>query len=591
MKLLTATSALCLGLFSSAFVAGKSTPAQPEWADSLRPVYLYTEGIKQQSISGDTIRAMEFFREAIRSDSTYAPAYYELAMGELSTAPDRALALARKAHRLDTANVWYHQLYGQTLLVNQRYDEALGVFRRLRAEDADNPDVYRILAALYEQAEQPFSAIATLDSAEVRFGAIPMLGTMKRRLLVSTHQTDRAIDEARALVDAAPYEAEHHVTLAELYGIAGRDSLALAEYDRALEIDSTSVQTLIALSDFYNQREDYSSLLGITRRLFETEAMPLDGKIRLFKLFTSDTRLYRNFYPRINDLASTLAIRYPGDKRVVELYTGHLIASGELEQALAFYKLHLDDKPPQEDFYRTVIDIESYLQRPDSVKIYIDRALALFPGKPEFQIAKGNALFYAKQYDNAIRAYEQSLRYAATDSLRGAIWGMIGDTWHQKALLEGDIAVDHYAGIPARKGSGKAMKATYKAYDRSLRYYPDNPLTMNNYAYFLAEEGRDLEKALAMSSRVIALTDNNPTYLDTHAWVLFRMGRAAEAKKIMQQAIALDSRSSAELLLHYGDILDALGERFMAETYWRKALEKGSDAEAVERRLKSGKKE
>ncbi|MDE6374286.1 MAG: hypothetical protein K2L09_00850, partial [Alistipes sp.] len=62
-----------------------------------------------------------------------------------------------------------------------------------------------------------------------------------------------------------------------------------------------------------------------------------------------------------------------------------------------------------------------------------------------------------------------------------------------------------------------------------------------------------------------------------------------EARRIMQQAIARDSRNSAELLVHYGDILDALGERFIAETYWRKALERGYDADAIARRLEPAK--
>ena len=75
------------------------------------------------------------------------------------------------------------------------------------------------------------------------------------------------------------------------------------------------------------------------------------------------------------------------------------------------------------------------------------------------------------------------------------------------------------------------MKQCYKAYDRSLRYDPDNAMVLNNYAYFLSLEERDLEKALAMASRATALTDNNPTYLDTHAWVLFKLGRVDEARK------------------------------------------------------------
>ena len=587
MKRLTAITALC-ALFFTAFAAGKGPAGVPEYPDSLRSVWLYTEGIKQNTIAGDTARAREFFTEAIRNDSTFAPAYYEMASNGMYSTPDEAVELARSAHRLDTANKWYHQFLGQTLIFARRYDEALAVYRRLRTDDPQNPDNYRLLAALYEQAEQPFSAIATLDSAEMRFGRIPVLSTMKRQLLVATRQLDKAVEEAKAMVDAVPYEAQHHVVLADLYNILGKDSLALAEYDQALKIDSTNVGTLMSLADYYNGRRDYRSLLSITERLFKSDEMPLDAKIKRFELFTSDMRFYREYYTQLNALASTLAVRYPQDKRVVELYARHLIASGELEQALALYKLHLGDQPPVESFYRSVIDIESYLQHPDSVDRYVSRALELFPGQVDFHIAKGHALNYSKQYPKAVKAYRQSLPFADTDSLRSAIWGLIGDTWHQKAVA-GDTNDENFS-LAGKKGASRSdMKQCYKAYDRSLHYNPDNAMVLNNYAYFLSLEGRDLEKALAMASRAVALTDNNPTYLDTHAWVLFKLGRTAEAKKVMQQAIALDSQNSPELLVHYGDILHAMGEQFMAEVYWRKALEKGYDADRITRRMEQGK--
>lgn len=587
MKRLTATTALC-ALFFTAFAAGRGPAGVPEYPDSLRSVWLYTEGIKQNTIAGDTARAREFFTEAIRNDSTFAPAYYEMASNGMYSTPDEAVELARSAHRLDTANKWYHQFLGQTLIFARRYDEALAVYRRLRTDDPQNPDNYRLLAALYEQAEQPFSAIATLDSAEMRFGRIPVLSTMKRQLLVATRQLDKAVEEAKAMVDAVPYEAQHHMVLADLYNILGKDSLALAEYDQAMKIDSTNVGTLMSLADYYNSRRDYRSLLSITERLFKSDEMPLDAKIKRFELFTSDMRFYREYYTQLNALASTLAVRYPQDRRVVELYARHLIASGELEQALALYKLHLGDQPPVEAYYRSVIDIESYLQHPDSVDRYVSRALELFPGQVDFHIAKGHALNYSKQYAKAVKAYRQSLSFAATDSLRSAIWGLVGDTWHQKAVA-GDTNDENFS-LAGKKGASRSdMKQCYKAYDRSLHYNPDNAMVLNNYAYFLSLEGRDLEKALAMASRAVALTDNNPTYLDTHAWVLFKLGRTTEAKKVMQQAIALDSQNSPELLVHYGDILHAMGEQFMAEVYWRKALEKGYDADRITRRMEQGK--
>ena len=63
------------------------------------------------------------------------------------------------------------------------------------------------------------------------------------------------------------------------------------------------------------------------------------------------------------------------------------------------------------------------------------------------------------------------------------------------------------------------------------------------------------------------------------------VGEFEQARTYMRQALSLDRTGSAELPLHYGDILFALGERFMAETYWRKALELGADAKRIEQRI------
>ena len=60
-----------------------------------------------------------------------------------------------------------------------------------------------------------------------------------------------------------------------------------------------------------------------------------------------------------------------------------------------------------------------------------------------------------------------------------------------------------------------------------------------------------------------------------------------------RKALSLDRSGSAELPLHYGDILYAMGEKFMAETYWRRALEAGADPKRIEQRMaisKSGTK-
>ena len=159
------------------------------------------------------------------------------------------------------------------------------------------------------------------------------------------------------------------------------------------------------------------------------------------------------------------------------------------------------------------------------------------------------------------------------------MWVYIGDVYHQMEEA-------------GRKDSerDKYRRRCFEAYDRSLHYYYDNPMVLNNYAYFISESSRDprqLDRAFAMAARAVELDGNNATLLDTYAWVLFRLGRLQEARRTMQQAISFDRSENPELYLHYGDILAALGEKFMAETYWRKALEKGyDDPRAIEERIR-----
>ena len=93
-----------------------------------------------------------------------------------------------------------------------------------------------------------------------------------------------------------------------------------------------------------------------------------------------------------------------------------------------------------------------------------------------------------------------------------------------------------------------------------------------------------------MSERAISISRTNSTYLDTYAWILYKLGRYDEAKRYMRQAITLDPSQSEVLMCHYGDILYALGENFMAQIYWEKARDGGYDKAEIESRLQKLKK-
>ena len=97
---------------------------------------------------------------------------------------------------------------------------------------------------------------------------------------------------------------------------------------------------------------------------------------------------------------------------------------------------------------------------------------------------------------------------------------------------------------------------------------PTNIGTLNNYAYYLSLERKDLDRAEEMSYKTVKAEPQNATYLDTYAWILFGEGRYAEAKLYIDDAIKNEQSPGAAVWEHCGDIYYMTGDT-------EKALESG----------------
>ena len=106
------TIALLVLLLGVAAKAAPQTeePLRPSWADSLRATYHYTEGSKSLKINEDRPSARRHFEEALRADSTHAPAAFQLVVNNMVDSASMAATLAERAYRSDTTNIWYHRL-------------------------------------------------------------------------------------------------------------------------------------------------------------------------------------------------------------------------------------------------------------------------------------------------------------------------------------------------------------------------------------------------------------------------------------------------------------------------------------------------
>ena len=525
----------------------------------------YLEGIKSNVLEGDSAHAKAWFKKVLEIDSTHSPSLYELASLTALDQPEEALQYSLKANAIDTTNTWYKMQLGRLLIATQHYDSALTLYDQLIRMNPNDPDNYRLKALLYDQLGQPEKALEVLETAENRFGIIELLASHKVQLLLNTQQFDRAMAEARMLVETFPYNEDNYVVLAELYAMMNMNNLAQENYDKALSINPNSMRALASLNDFYKRQNDNVRFLETASKLFRLKEFPLETKLKFYEELFQNPSFVRNNFIQMGELVRTLAITYPEDLRTLELYAKYLIAGGSIEQALQLYKSHVTDSIPQKQIFNDIIGMEAYLKRADSVDKYTTIALERLPEDAELRLQKASVTAYMlEKPQEAIPLFEEALKYAKTDSLRSVIYGAIGDNYH---TLGDD-------------------RKCFKAYDKGMKLDTTNVSIYNNYSYFLSLRNERLDKALEWAQKAVRLDPNNPTFLDTYAWVLYQLGRYEEARIPMRQAISLDSDNNKELYVHYGDILYKLGDRFMASYYWKKALENGYDAQEIENRLK-----
>lgn len=93
--------------------------AEGDFAGRNAPYYYHAEGIKAHTVKGDMQAGIACFGRAIQADSSYAPAYYEIAEILLETDPQRAVAYSQTANALDTANLAYQNQLGRALVMSE----------------------------------------------------------------------------------------------------------------------------------------------------------------------------------------------------------------------------------------------------------------------------------------------------------------------------------------------------------------------------------------------------------------------------------------------------------------------------------------
>ena len=203
----------------------------------------------------------------------------------------------------------------------------------------------------------------------------------------------------------------------------------------------------------------------------------------------------------------------------------------------------------------------------DVVMNFCDVVSSHEPQLAEAYSQKSIGYFWMGQNEEALDVLSRGLRKVNTDRDKALLYNLRGDFHHTL-------------------GNTPAM---YADYDSTLIYDPENISVLNNYAYYLSVEGRDLKRAQRMSAKTLEAEPLNATFLDTYAWILFRMKKYQEALGYMEKALRYLDRDNPEIYEHYGDVLFMCGEKEKALENWHKAVQFNSTSPTLDQKIKQQK--
>lgn len=531
----------------------------------------------QARLQGNLPKALSLYQRCVKADPQNSAAYFELAkLYHQGQNFGQAVSYAKQAVATDKSNIWYRFLLADLYRQGNQPQEAIDVYKGILEQWPERYEVYLDLAAAYAYAGKPAEAAKAYGDVEKRFG----LGEDLVHHAFNTYMAMGQWDEAEKLlgraIAASPSNAEFVGMLAEAYDGQGKVEQALEQYRKALAMNPGNSLLRISLAEHYYSTGRMDEAYRELGEAFADPEVDIDAKMQVLIGFFEMTEregekpedrpdLIRRSYALIEALERA----HPESGKPHTIHGDFLLRDGKLEEAREEFRKALALEKDRFPIHAQILQLD--LQLGDHAALVKDAAhtIELFPTSPEAYLYKGIAHSQLGQHDDAIEALVTG-RDLIVDNppLTAQFWSSLGEAYNK----------------------AKRFAKSDEAYAKALAIMPDDPTTLNNHAYYLSLRGDQLDKAEQMSRRSNELAPGQPSYQDTYAWVLFRLGRYADARAWIEKALAGSPNPDGELLEHYGDILYELGEKSLALEKWKQAKARGGAGDLIDRKITEGRR-
>lgn len=579
-------------------MAGKTS--RSSGGDRAKARYYYVEGSVALA-EGRPAEAYELFRKAANTDPGYAEANYTYALMRMTLRNDTLQTPAETGHSISLMKAYVDQYPSETeeamnysFLVARSgdLDEAIRVAERSDTLSGNLPAVLLQLSQYYAAKQDMDKAISTLERYERIEGNDPEIALRKFMLLYMKGDTVGLMRESDRLVKEHPMSTEYLLIRGNAMEALEMPDSALASYQRAEALDPDDGRVKLTLANYYLELGDSAAYDMKSSEAILSENIMLEEKLdmmtRYMQNILSDTTADSRRGARLFD---GLLKQYPHEPQVLDLGAKYSATVGDTKRAQELMEYATDLEPDNPDYWTKLAHL--YLIEDEYAKAIeaCEKGMEKLAETPRgLLLVYASATSLSEDYGQAREAYQKLLEM----ELPGASLTDDAQTMLQKAGGLPYEALIRVCGIFEMAGDGSFKTGDL---DRSTREYevvlaldPDNMMALNNFAYYLAIGGGDLDQAEELSRRTVEDQPDNATYLDTLAWILYLKGRYAEALELQEKAmeyISPDAESSGEYWDHMGDIQYMNDQKDQALESWRKALELDKGNKEIEQKIKT----
>ncbi len=564
--------------------------------------YYYYEGLRQ-SYEGNEDAAYECYKRAYASDTGNLAAAYKLGSVRTNIFTEEMQSENSLNKSLEMmgrfVNTYPTELYeGMTYayMLSQTEDSVNGirVFERLADEYPDRGMILVLLSQAYHRNGNTPKAIEVMDRYEQIEGRSAPLSLHKMSMMMEASDTAGAIREVDRLIASDPSQSDFVILKGNLFDVINNTDSAEYYYLKAERMSPESGAPKMALMEIYHAKGDSVAYDQKTYEALLTEDLDRDDKMKLLgsymtRLFYDNSSKARGDY-----LFSVLLSQYPHDADVLEFASRFNAYKGDFDTAVEQIGYAIDLSPADQSLWRSKIYYQlSADQHEEAIETYNEAADKMTLDR-EMKVYGAMVMHQAGKYDESLRIYKEVV--ADIDP------GLNTDRVLTLRDVRRDISMEDLnmlSGILSAMGdvviNRKDTTEAYRYYEEALEMNPDNALAANNFAYFSACNGGDLDKALELSARSLRGENaDDPTYLDTYAWILYLKGDYAKALEIQQKTVDAMKRGlteDVEVYDHYGDILYKNGKTEQALEAWKQAQEVDPDKKGLKGKIEKAEKE